>query len=463
MDAFVSGRAGVAIIVDGDRLLSMNLEPHTPPIPCTFRDVRFLLGDARDLLLVEHETFDEIRADLAVARNQDDALQLALFTLDAELSDETREEAARALEELLASNMVLAFVEGVLLSHPAPKSADVIGAIRLADRAHAARAETFFGRVASLQPRVEEVWRAWEALPLSFFADEDERVRTRAGLVRAGVFRDFVNGDVDAIAAAARRVSSVGTVDNHGAILQALIRSLEDGSKRPERFLYGTQRVVASENLDHNRGLEARDEPSGDAQPSEWTPDLVSAALDREGPLQRKLALDVFKLLHRCAYRTLQSHRRRFDVASEAESMAQDLTLELFHRDGMILRGWQPTRGRTTLSSYLYFIGQRHFIHRLRRDQLKQSEVVAITENHAEIAVSDEAEEQVAAELRKDLALQAVRAQLDAGERELLELVLQGRSAKEGAAALGINSNSFRQRKAHLLRKLKVIPDQRDE
>jgi hypothetical protein len=190
MDAFVSGRAGVAIIVDGDRLLSMSLEAHAPPTPCTTRDVRFLLGDARDLLIVEGKTMDEIRAHLMVARDHDYALQLTLFTLDAELSDDTREESALALEELLARDGVLELVEG-----------------------------------------------------------EVERARMRAVFVRAGVFKALVDGDVDAAAVAVR----VPAADEHEAMLQTWIRSLKGDSRVPRRFHYEPTHPAPTADLEQGR------------------------------------------------------------------------------------------------------------------------------------------------------------------------------------------------------------------
>jgi RNA polymerase sigma factor (sigma-70 family) len=199
------------------------------------------------------------------------------------------------------------------------------------------------------------------------------------------------------------------------------------------------------------------DETSRLRPSSEWTPSMVGAALDDRNHLGRHLARYVDEHLRACASRTLQSHRRNVDVAAEAQDLAQEFAIKLFDRDGAILRGWQPPRGRTTLRSYLYLIGRRHFIHRLRREQLKHGKVVPIDDGHEQISVSSEAEGQAAADLRRDLAFQAMRAELDHDDRELLALVVDGASAKEGAAALGITTNNFHQRKHRLLKKMKAI------
>jgi DNA-directed RNA polymerase specialized sigma24 family protein len=261
MEAFVSGRAGVAILVDGDRLSSIRLEPLVAPTPCTTRDVRFLLGDARDVLVVEGETVDEIRAHLVVARAHDDALQLALFTLDAELSEETRRESALALEELLARDGVLPFIDGVLSSCPAPESADLVGAKRLAARAGAAGVEGLLEKIASSRSQIEAVRGAWDTLPDSFFGGTAERARVRAAFVRAGVFAALVTGDVAAAAAAIRRAARARTTDDYETMLQAWIRSLESGSWAPRRFRYESTDITKSVERKLDRELEARDGP----------------------------------------------------------------------------------------------------------------------------------------------------------------------------------------------------------
>lgn len=202
-------------------------------------------------------------------------------------------------------------------------------------------------------------------------------------------------------------------------------------------------------------GLDVTARPG--AWSSAWTPSMVGAALDEGDQLCGRLARYVDEHLRVCASRTLQSHRLRVDVAAEAQDLVQEFAVKLFDKNGAMLRGWQPARGRTTLHSYLYLIGQRHFIHRLRREKRRHGNVEPIDDNAPEISVAAEAEDQVAADLGRDLAFQAVRAQLDAGERKLLVLVLEGRSAKQGAEALGIATNNFHQRKHRLVKKMKAI------
>lgn len=228
IQALISGRAGVAILVENERLLSVDLDHLAAPIARAPRDVRFLLGDVRDLVPVESADLAEIRRRLAEERDSDDALQLTLFMLDAELSDGARDESAGALEDLLAREPILRFVEGVLYAHPVPGSADLVGARDSAKRANAAAVEGMFGTLADAGAAIEDVWRAWEALPPSLFRGEDDRARTRAAFVRAGLFRTMVStrrtgGLLDALV---REAPGLVAIPGYHALVQAWTAAL---------------------------------------------------------------------------------------------------------------------------------------------------------------------------------------------------------------------------------------------
>jgi hypothetical protein len=186
MNAVISGRAGVAILVDGERILSLEVDDDGPPVPRTSRDIRFMLGDARDAVFLDDVSIDEVRHCLRHTRDDDDALQLALFLLDAELSDGARENAASVLEEQLC--VAIQSVTNVLFAHPLPNMADRVGAIRCAARANARGVTFLFERLGDAQPHIEHVWRAWEALSPSLFSSEDERVQVRVAFVQEGIF-----------------------------------------------------------------------------------------------------------------------------------------------------------------------------------------------------------------------------------------------------------------------------------
>lgn len=181
-----------------------------------------------------------------------------------------------------------------------------------------------------------------------------------------------------------------------------------------------------------------------------WTPALVSTALDVGGELQEQLARDVLDILRRTAHQLLRSRSRERDGAMTAEDLSQEFATKVFENGGSILRGWDPDRRRKTLRSYLSFIGRRHFNQMMR----KNDKVAETHQRSQEIAAP---QPELAAQLLRALVLEAVRAQLDQAELELLEQVCLGVSGAEGAAAFGITPNTYSQRKFRLSKRLEDI------
>lgn len=252
MDAIISGRAGRAVVFDGEQWLSVGLDRDAEPRRCSAGDAHILSSDARDLVRVTDTTLEAVRERLSLARDQDDALQLALFTLDGELSIETRREAVRVLQHQLARPELRGFVRDVLFSHPAPASADLAGATKLAVDMLAARVVALLLAVTQWQPRIEAVWRAWHALAEEgAFGDEDERADTCAAFVRAGMFRALVTGDAIAQMAVLAR-PELAFVPRVREKLEALRKAVPRGERASRRRRYAIRTQPP---------LEARDEP----------------------------------------------------------------------------------------------------------------------------------------------------------------------------------------------------------
>ena len=60
MDAMISGRGGLALVVDGDRLASIHAAEPETMVPRHRSEVHFLLGEARDFVAVENVSREEI-------------------------------------------------------------------------------------------------------------------------------------------------------------------------------------------------------------------------------------------------------------------------------------------------------------------------------------------------------------------------------------------------------------------
>jgi hypothetical protein len=133
MDAVVSGRARVAIIVEGDQLWSIHPEDPREQVPRGPAEWRHLIGDARDLEFIEDIDSDALVRRLDLACDADDALHLALILLDAEEPEEIRSEAAGELEELFGSEEIVQLLERNLYGALLPADADLAGAFLAAD------------------------------------------------------------------------------------------------------------------------------------------------------------------------------------------------------------------------------------------------------------------------------------------------------------------------------------------
>lgn len=240
MNAVVSGQSGVAVLVDGTWLASIHAGSDAPPVDCSPGEVRFLLGDARDLEFLEDIAPEEARRRLEAATSNYDALHLALILLDPELSHDTHRTAAEELEELLADDGIARWVESVLHARPLPRSGDVVGACS-ACTGRTRRTRALLGTLASLQPVIAEVHEAWERIPTHLFGTEDDRQHALSVAVKAGLFRDLV-----AIRAAHGAVDdfiSKSLVNPPLANTQKILRLWVEGLKEPDAWTAPAPRV----------------------------------------------------------------------------------------------------------------------------------------------------------------------------------------------------------------------------
>lgn len=128
MHAVISGRAGVALLLDGHQLSSLHAGADKI-VRRREREIPYLLGEATDLQFLENVETSEISRRLELAAAQADALHLALILLDPELPQDVRCDAAGELEDLLKIEGVREGVEGILFARPLPGEADLQGAL----------------------------------------------------------------------------------------------------------------------------------------------------------------------------------------------------------------------------------------------------------------------------------------------------------------------------------------------
>jgi DNA-directed RNA polymerase specialized sigma24 family protein len=250
MDALISGEAGVALLVDGADLRSFGLGAAAQPIDRRREEVPFLLGDARDLQVLENVTEHEVALRLEQAATRVDGLQLILILLDSTLTAETRQHAAAEAEELLSEAKVAEAAESILYAHPLP-DADVAGALSAcADRAP--RAMRVVNELVGRQPVIASVRQAWDLVPLAVFGGTRDRDMAQATFVREGLFRSLVllreaRRPIGEFLVDALKKPQIKALVRHRSILRSWIKpfQLNRKKRRPKKQRVETADVVA--------------------------------------------------------------------------------------------------------------------------------------------------------------------------------------------------------------------------
>ncbi len=237
MEAMISGRAGVALLWEGPQLFSLHLGDEEV-VSRREWEIPFLLGDARDLRELKGASRRQVAVELAFEARQFDALHLALLTLDSDLSEGLREEAAVELEEVLGEDPRFAeFVENVLFSNPLPADGDLPGALKAAQGTEIAlRVLSDFERH---QSQIADAWIAWQGIPGDLFARSEDRQPALNAAVRSGGFRRLagvlLEGEpVEILLGEALMNREVLAVPKHREIWAQWVKPLREESRYPE-------------------------------------------------------------------------------------------------------------------------------------------------------------------------------------------------------------------------------------
>jgi len=239
MNAVISGRAGLALLIEGESMMSLDVDDLETLVPRSPHDLRFLLADADDLITLENTRREEVAQRLELEHDIAGALDMTLIALDSGASMELRVEAVAALDELLAGARVVERLESTMYAKPLPGSADLIGALFCTDVKTTAR--SFFERLSRYQPAIRSVREAWEALPDHLFSNEQNSkdlfhdMACNEGLFRllALSYDDQAKGSEFVTEALQNR--SISRLRNHRDVIQrwsaAVIEGEYNGSK----------------------------------------------------------------------------------------------------------------------------------------------------------------------------------------------------------------------------------------
>jgi tetratricopeptide (TPR) repeat protein len=191
MRALVSGQAGLAVLIEKDHVYSVHVAA-PGSVPRSAADVPYLLADANDVVEIPDATPQTAAVALDLSWRQDRALHLILILLDREADDDTRRIAVECLEEFACDPTVADFVCNRLYSGPLPDSADMVGALLLAESMDAKRLNKLLEDLGEFQPEIRRRREEWDALQPELFGGPQAKLEFGYIVVASGALRRLV-------------------------------------------------------------------------------------------------------------------------------------------------------------------------------------------------------------------------------------------------------------------------------
>ncbi len=193
-EAYIAGQIGQAIYREDDRYFVIGTEDADGPHECRPGDMAAFRHSGAEIDVMSEAALgvEQLRRQLRSRRDAHSALALTISGFDPRLSDKTRMLAIEAVEELMDEEAHRAFVRHRLLARPLPEEADLAGAIRLAEAAHATAPTSLYHEVSASQAGIQSMTTAWVVTAPEFFEEEEERAAQEKALIEMGVFADMV-------------------------------------------------------------------------------------------------------------------------------------------------------------------------------------------------------------------------------------------------------------------------------
>ena len=189
MQAIISGRCRLALIREGDDFLCVSADGAEQPVSLSFvADFLARAVDAEDLAAPDSRRVVEVLVQAIAGEN---ALLLALVSMDATLGAGARASAVSAAESLIADSAVVNRVENYLYARPLPPCADIDGAVSLCVDTDAPALLAMMRRLIASQPTIAHVVDALGAIPQDVLS-ADQRLSLEARALQYGWFRVFV-------------------------------------------------------------------------------------------------------------------------------------------------------------------------------------------------------------------------------------------------------------------------------
>lgn len=329
MDAIISGRAGVAFLVEGEVLSSFDVEDPTTLLPRRPADLRLIFGEAPDLQFLEGVDYAEAARHLERAFNCASALDLALILFDPQLTDDVRDDAADELERLLSDPPVVEYLENILYGRPLPAAADIAGALARCEGGRLPTLSATLQIIEGYQPAIRAVCAAWDNLPAKLFGGDEQKSEFQHVAVREGLFRRLA---LEAARGPHARVSdfilrsslnhSITSLSHYREVLQQWIRPFRPHTAAPS-VRHEVEEFLEESPFTHRerRGRRRRRNAEEELSKLQGQLDLIVTAMRRRDlAYARKITDEVIDYQLKTA-RPIHAAKTLCNLATEAKAL----------------------------------------------------------------------------------------------------------------------------------------------
>lgn len=193
MKALISGQAGLAVVVDGDHVVSIDAGTHRR-ITRSAHEWPYIFSDSSDVCELSDVSEADIVRELDLAWHRDRGLHLLLMLLDPEADRKVRRESAGYLEQFVTDALVLEYLRNRLHVAPLPESADLPGALRIAKKYQHRVISALLDAISEEQPAIRNCRQAWDILPPDLFGSSAEKEAFGFRAVENGLFTAVSSG-----------------------------------------------------------------------------------------------------------------------------------------------------------------------------------------------------------------------------------------------------------------------------
>ncbi len=202
--AFISGQLGKAIYEDGGRFFVIDADL-ADAVECQPMDFSAFFNFGAEVRSLPKAGIDlqSLQARLQTQTTTHHSLLLLISGMDGELDRETRVDAIKEAENLIADEQTYAFVHSRLLSSPLPAEADIATALDLASESNSQLVNKLYQTIIECEEYIELVQKTWNETALEYFSSFETQAVATQELIDLGAFAHItstvVSGNLNAL------------------------------------------------------------------------------------------------------------------------------------------------------------------------------------------------------------------------------------------------------------------------